>query len=121
MLNWKVKILMVFSILTLNTVLIENSSNAAEKKWYQGGTLHAEKMLKWVKSKEDNRLATAGDFLAGSIQNGTINITVSSMDELKSYAVSLKSCIDKVGKNKKQLNQNVSDVSILCMYQLGWK
>lgn len=123
--NWKIKFIIFFSMLIIFLgiqITVDNNVIAGEKKeWYQGGTLHQEKMIKWIKSKDDNKLATSGDFIAGLIQDGTLNITVSDMNELKVHAKKLKNCIDTIGKNKKMANQTIVDVAILCMYQFGWK
>jgi len=39
----------------------ESIANPTEKHWYEGGTLHKQKIRDWKNSTEENKLATCAD------------------------------------------------------------
>lgn len=101
----------------------------SQKNWFEGGNLHKVNMLKWKQANLKNKLATSADFIAGSLSNKDIKaFSISNMDELKPYSIQLTLCLDTAykasEKNKKTndylKNQAVSEVALMCMYQMNW-
>jgi len=81
------------------------------KNWYEGGTLHKGKLADWKKATTENRLATAGDFIAKL--TGDLDI---------SKAIELKACLTTFSKGAEEeiINQKVAEAAVLCAAQLGY-
>ena len=93
----------------------------APKKWYEGGTLHRATIGEWWKASEPNRLATCGDFLAGLLIDGKLNLPVSDPDSFLPYAYGLVKCINSATKNIPEIKgQKVSSIAASCVVLLGW-
>ncbi len=94
-------------------------STAYAQEWYNGGTLHKADGNEWYAASYANKLATAGDFSAVYI--GIDNL--SSMDELKAYAINLVTCLDEfyggVGVAERSANP-AAQSSALCMVLMGY-
>jgi hypothetical protein len=81
-------------------------------QWYKGGTLHNATGAEWQSASYQNRLATAGDFIAKTAPP-------SNMDELKSRAEALERCISSaVGAMP---NDKVAFIAVICIQDLGYK
>jgi hypothetical protein len=93
----------------------ESVSRPTEKQWYEGGTLHKQKIRDWKNATEENKLATCGDF-AAAVDNSV------TMDVLLVRATELRACINEATRGIDNVdNSNVTEMAALCMVTLGYK
>jgi len=74
---------------------ITKSHVSVSTQWFQGGTLHGATIVQWKRASHQNKLATAGDWLAGTIWKGHLN-SPDDFDKLRLMARILVSGIDIV-------------------------
>ncbi|CAI2121938.1 Uncharacterised protein [Serratia fonticola] len=116
-------------ILTLLVLLL---NPAYAKNWYQGGTLHEANAIEWQNAKQENKLATSADFIAGIYSKGLlvpeISNKIKSVDDFKPYAVELTNQLDAAferdpnpAQNKKTFtNQSVKSTAMMLMIVMAW-
>lgn len=81
------------------------------KEWFEGGTLHKSKIKDWQIATYENRIATAADFIAS-----TLNI----IDYSKT--IELVTCINQATKDLNITYEiNTSEIAVSCIIILGWK
>lgn len=94
--------------------------------WYQGGTLHKAKAAEWNRATYENKLATAGDFLAtlwlDKRLKPKVASTISGVDDLAPWAAQLVVGIDKAfsGPAESNASVDVSSAAVLLMSMMGW-
>jgi hypothetical protein len=62
--------------------------------WYQGGNLQKATWQEWQKASEQNRLATAADYLKQARLNGLFTEKIRSIEEYRPWAAALLLCLD---------------------------
>ena len=67
-------------------------STTLTKKWYEGGTLHNATITQWKNATYRNKLATAADWLAGTIWKGNLK----SLDDFKKLKVKARMLVKAV-------------------------
>lgn len=90
------------------------------KKWYKGGTLHQLTLADWNQATDENKLATAGDFIANSWTKGSFNdeiqASINTVEDIKPYAERLVTEIDSTagdGANDISVVQTAAAIMIL--------
>jgi hypothetical protein len=95
-----------------------SSPNYSSSEWWNGGTLHSASVGEWKNSTEENKLATSGDFVSGTIDTSQVK----SMDEILVKAQAVRACINKATDGTSQLDSHhVSEIAALCLISLGYK
>jgi hypothetical protein len=95
------------------------STSVDGKNWYEGGTLHRGTMGEWKMGSPDDKLATAGDWVAHMRDKLKPDVKPNSMSALRPLAVELMACVED-SYDDKLANQKAADVAFLCMTTLGW-
>ncbi|MFQ0827146.1 hypothetical protein AAH211_01375 [Serratia fonticola] len=120
---------LIFCVFTLLVLL---SSPAYAKNWYQGGTLHEVSAIEWQDAKQDNKLATSADFIAGIYSKGflvpEISEKIKSVDDFKPYAIELTNQLnaaferdpDPVQNKQIFTNQSVKSTAMMLMIMMKW-
>lgn len=88
-------------------------------EWYQGGNLHDLKAQQWQAATAANRLATAADFVAASLQ---AKDTAVGMPESKAGATGLERCMSEgiTGQSDEILSAlSVKDLAATCFVLMG--
>lgn len=95
---------------------------SASKEWYEGGNLHKKTHVEWRSANYSNRLATAGDFISGNYNDGSLLVPVKGMEDIKRYSIELEACMSAYinGLPKGTEHHTVVEASVLCMVQLGY-
>lgn len=108
------------------------SQSASAKEWYEGGTLHQASALDWQQATYANKLATAGDLVAGTYKSKKfipeIQNAITSMAGMKKVSEELVSQLDDAfapdpdpATNRKiYSNQKVSSSAAMVMMLSGW-
>lgn len=109
----------VFCILLF--VLLSVNANA-QKKWYQGGTLHSATLYEWKQSSERNKLATISDWIVVVFKNHKKPIT--STNSIKEKAKEVRKCTNRrISKFRSITNLKVlkaNEIAYKCMVDLGY-
>jgi hypothetical protein len=87
------------------------ASSLPEDLWFVGGTLHKATCREWLDSTPQNRLATAGDFVAAILNPATFM-------ELRAPAEEMAKCITKAAPAAP--SKRVSEIGLKCLESLGW-
>lgn len=105
---------------------------ATAPKWYEGGTLHDRSALEWQEAEYHDKLATCGDFVAVLWRDKklkpSIQRSITSIDDMKPYAVELMACLDAATEKHPDsqknsfmyANQPVSGLATACTVLSGW-
>lgn len=94
-------------------------SASPARQWYEGGTLHKKTMADWRAASDEDRLATAADFVSNSAASrGT---TFRSMDEMKVAAADLERQITAAGEGGDADTLAVAEVAAACMVLMDAK
>ena|SRR5690625_2908133 len=100
--------------------------------WYEGGNLHQKGALDWQEATYNNKLATAGDFVAAAFNNGSLSdqlaASIKTVDDIKPLAVELVKQLDDAflampdaRKNRSTYaNQRVDSSAAMLMIMMGW-
>lgn len=108
------------------------SQTVSAKEWYEGGTLHQASALDWQQATYANKLATAGDLVAGTYKNKKfipeIQNAITSMAGMKKISEELVSQLDAAFapdpdptvNQKLYSNQKVSSSAAMVMMLSGW-
>ncbi|MFC6634610.1 hypothetical protein [Microbulbifer taiwanensis] len=118
----------------LATVLVALglSVNTLAKEWYEGGTLSSAGVLEWQSATAENKLASSADFVAVLYQKEMLSPSISgkitSIEDIKPYAVDLATCIEGASekesdleKNKRMYaNETVASLASICILMMGW-
>lgn len=103
------------TVIVFTACLIFNSS-IASAQWYSGGNLHGDTIGAWKQASQQNRLATAADFVAKTY-------LPSSLDQLntttKRQAIALVRCIDEAGADAHSNNLQVAEIAAACLILMG--
>ena len=95
----------------------QGTSNV-DKEWYQGGTLHKSMAFQWKQAEYRNKLATAADWVSGSMRQK--GYTPKSMDEIKKKAKELLICVEEAIDEPKIMDIRMVEVAVVCMILMGW-
>lgn len=90
-------------------------------QWYSGGTLHKATGVEWQQADASNQLATAADMVAAVVKEGGTNITYSTVEDVRPYAVQLAACITEATKTRVGAMLPVQDIAALCVGSLQWQ
>lgn len=91
------------------------------KEWYEGGSLHEATIAQWKRASQQNKLATCADWLAALWMRGNLNLNVSSINDMRTYANALVEYIDEASSKTRTLdNENANSVALLGMMMTGW-
>ena len=114
-------------------VLSESNKTLNDQNvWYEGGNLHNANAIEWQNADYDNKLATAGDFIATIwMDNGfnkSIQGSIKSLVDVKILAKELVICLDEAFEKDPDPEQNeflftnqmVSSATVICMVLMGW-
>lgn len=82
-------------------------------EWYAGGTLHDATGASWRMAPAQNRLATAGDFVAALMGEARV-LALGSMDRLKPLALNLQVCIDEATATSAADKLEVRELAAAC-------
>jgi hypothetical protein len=93
------------------------STPGTVRNWYDGGTLHNKTMKEWRAATDEDRLATAADFVIATAKSRSISFA--SMDQAKDHAVALAREISAAGESGYADNQAVSQVAAACLVLMG--
>lgn len=105
---------------------------SAHAEWYECGTLHRGNGLEWQQASYENKLATAGDFIATFYQRGNLSPDLADgirdMDDMHAVADALVAELDAAfepdpdpDENRRMFaNQEVSAVATMVMLLAGW-
>ena len=87
--------LIVQSVLHLTIPPVSNSRSARNtlNAWYQGGNLHSAPWQEWQMASEQNRLATAADYLKQARLKGLFTEKIRSLEEYRPWAAALLLCL----------------------------
>ncbi len=108
------------------------ATKTAQRKWYQGGTLHRKSILDWQVADDADKLATCGDFVTKMWQDDKLTEriarSVASVDDIRPYAQELVDFIDAAGKRDPDpeqnkvlyANQSVSEFAVIGMVSMKW-
>ena len=77
-----------------------SSSSSYSKQWFKGGNLHKATVAQWKGATHQNKLATAADWLAGTIWEGYLT-SPDDFNKLKVKAQMLVNAVDGVVTVKK--------------------
>ena len=106
-------------VLVALALVVAFANKATALEWYEGGTLHGKTIMDWNTATEQNRLATSGDIIL-SIR-GNLKFDLNSIEKIKIKAYGLSKCITSATSGNQDLeNQQVSEMAILCVYQMNW-
>lgn len=90
---------------------------AVAREWYEGGTLHSATVEKFCAASPQNRLATAGDWIAGTTDPAQLRKLGSS--ELKDAADDVQECVVKGGEGIAEVQQTKAlELGVMCMAML---
>ena len=81
-------------------VLAIGCADGEEVHWWEGGTLHNATVTQWKSATYENKLATAGDWLAATKWEGHLKST-DDFDKLKLKSQMLVNAVDEVANAKK--------------------
>jgi hypothetical protein len=87
-------------------------STTKAKEWHEGGTLHKKSGREWMNASAADQLATSADFAAKVFKTN-------SMDELKTRASQMASCISEAVPASPE--RPVSEIGGACAVLLGAK
>ncbi len=96
-------------------------SSASSNQWFSGGTLQNATVAEWRAASYQNKLATAGDWLASTKWMGHLN-SPSDFDRLKLKAQKLVIAVDEVVTVKETNTMQVNEIAaslITMSYDLG--
>jgi len=93
--------------------------------WYEGGTLHHATVRDWRNATHENKLATAGDWIAGLSLEGylnTLRVWFVGTDELKPFAEELVAAMDGFLARAEDIFDfdDVATVAAVVMVEMGW-
>lgn len=103
-----------------------------ERKWYEGGTLHNANALEWQVADYENKLATAGDFVASVYSNEMFNAeimrSINNMADMRYIAEELVVQMDDFTapdedpelNRQMYVNQEVRSMVVMVMMMAGW-
>ncbi len=77
------------------TSRLRSTDRGGAQQWFNGGTLHSATVGQWRRAAYENKLATAGDWLAGTKWKGHLN-SLGDFERLKVKAKMLVDAVDKV-------------------------
>lgn len=84
--------------------------------WFEGGTLHQATLLDWVAASQENRLATAADYL---VATKAIDVNAEGLDVLRERAEKLTECI-LFAAGKLPGDMQASSMVANCLSSLGY-
>ena len=94
------------------------------KEWYQGGSLHGSNLSQWSAASNNNKLATASDWIVIVLGDNEVQ----NMALLKQKSSILVNCIDTliptISKSYKPEDTEIRATGLLCITQLhsnGWR
>ena len=96
------------------------------RKWYEGGTLHKKTGADWLKASQENRLATAGDFLAVLTKPKSI----AELNALEPKAANVVECVSTALERPKRMTQTkwqavqdrpITEIVLPCIQLLGYR
>ena len=87
--------------------------SVAHAQWYAGGTLHQGNGLEWRYADEDDRLATAADFVA-TIYGADRVKRLGGLNKIKPDAIRLMVCIDEATRGGSADSLRVTEVASTC-------
>lgn len=110
------------------------SQAAAAAEWYEGGTLHQANALEWQQATAANKLATVGDFVAGTYKRegfkpeiqkairdeGMTGIKVLSEAIVEQMDIAFAPEPDAEENRKLFTNQKVADSAVMIMVLSGF-
>ncbi len=89
------------------------------RKWYEGGTLHKDKIREYWSATEANRLATCADFATHTLK-GKVNAS-NWEAKVKERAIAIKTCIKEATEGLPQAQDlKVAEVAASCTVLLGY-
>ena len=98
--------------------------NGANKKWYEGGTLHKKIGLDWREASQKNKLATCADFIWTWHQNKSLNDflskNITTTDDIKFLANKLVVKLDAYSKDNQFANLNIRVSAGLVAFDMEW-
>lgn len=97
------------------TIIIFIIASDPAPKWNEGGTLHAADAKTWVTATPENKLATAGDWVATYV--GKKEMISIGFDGLKALAGQLVSCLNTALPDGTSTTP-VAEAATACMVQL---
>ena len=107
----------------------QESTVTSTAEWYEGGSLHRVTIAEWKNATPENKLATCADFIARLNENQNLNISVTTMDSLKSYSQELVDYIDLATSTDETDSQStieyigdhtVGEIAAMGMILMGW-
>ncbi|GAI01876.1 unnamed protein product [marine sediment metagenome] len=90
------------------------TSSRPTKQWFQGGNLHNATVAKWKIATNQNKLATASDWLAATNWKGHLN-TPADFDRLKVKAQMLVGAIEETAKAEGSDALKVNEIGAIIM------
>ena len=98
-----------------------SSRSSFSRQWFQGGSLHTATVAQWKNATDQNKLATAADWLAATKWKGYLK-SPADFDRLKIKAQMLTDAVDEVVAVEKNDSLTVTELAaaiITISYDLG--
>ena len=90
-------------------------SEADQREWYSGGTLHRSTASEWRAAAPQNRLATAADWAAAALEKMGRKV---SLSDLRPYADAILTCSNEAILDSPG-NLQVAQIAALCWVMLN--
>lgn len=93
------------------------AGEAIAREWYEGGTLPSATVEKFCAASPQNRLATAGDWVAGTTDSEQLRKV--GFSALKDAADDVQECVVKGGEGIAEVQQTKAlELGVMCMSML---
>lgn len=112
---WKIS-----GVASLILVFFLSSSICMSNEWYEGGNLHTAKVSDWNVASNENKIATASDWVASSAKGKEVFRKTGDVDSLKPYVYELIICVDEAAAGEGYGNMKIAEIAAGCIVLMGY-